>query len=147
MYSTPERSLIPEAPRELCRWLEWCFLSVAEDGFTSLYVNAPASGRRARSTYGFARVSPKAGEYFREQLRHVEARSADAAVSDGRQVHQRHILLTTCRGLGPSPTRSIATTRHPNLKRIQARPAYQLAQGGECPADADRPVPQKPDRY
>jgi glutathione S-transferase len=30
MYSTPERSLIPEPPREYAAWLEWCFFIVTE---------------------------------------------------------------------------------------------------------------------
>src|SRR3954463_6208923 len=38
MYSTPERSLIPEPPREYAAWLEWCFFIVAELDSTSLYV-------------------------------------------------------------------------------------------------------------
>ena len=38
MYSTPERSLIPEASREYAAWLEWCFFVVAELDSTSLYV-------------------------------------------------------------------------------------------------------------
>src|SRR5216683_181618 len=38
MYSMPERSLIPEAPREYAAWLEWCFFVIAELDSTSLYV-------------------------------------------------------------------------------------------------------------
>ena len=38
MYSTTERSLIPETTREYAAWLEWCFFIVAELDSTSLYV-------------------------------------------------------------------------------------------------------------
>src|SRR4029450_4517600 len=30
MYSTPERALIPQRPREYAAWLEWCFFIVTE---------------------------------------------------------------------------------------------------------------------
>ncbi len=72
-YSTPDRSLIPEAPREYAVWLEWCFFVVAELDSTSLYVMRRHRADALGPIYGIApEVVAKAGEYFREQLRHVE---------------------------------------------------------------------------
>src|SRR5258708_20072086 len=39
MYSTPERSLIPETPYEYAAWLEWCFFVVAALDSPRLYVS------------------------------------------------------------------------------------------------------------
>jgi glutathione S-transferase len=61
---------------KVANWLEWCFFITAELDSTSLYVM-----RRHRLNNGLAHIygeSPavvsQAGEYFRHQLRHVEAR-------------------------------------------------------------------------
>ena len=82
MYSTTERSLIPVTHREYAAWLEWCFFIVAELDSTSLYVmrrhSADALGP---STVVAPEVVAQAGEYFRQQLRHVEV-----ALADGRTV-------------------------------------------------------------
>jgi len=98
MYSTPERSLIPEPPREYAAWLEWCFFIVAELDSTSLYVMRRHRADALGPIYGIApEVVAKAGEYFRQQLRHVEV-----ALADGRQFlmgdkfTSADILLTTC---------------------------------------------------
>ena len=78
MYSTPERSLIPETPREYAAWLEWCFFVVAELDSTSLYVMRRHRADALGPIYGVApEVVAKAGEYFRAQLRHVEVALAD----------------------------------------------------------------------
>jgi glutathione S-transferase len=118
MYSTPERSLIPEAPREYAGWLEWCFF-------------APD-------------VVAKAGEYFRQQLRHVEV-----ALADGRQFlignkfTSADILLTTCLDWAIAYDVGICDNAHPYLERIQARPAYQAAKDANVPLTPFVPVPQK----
>ena len=77
-YSTPERSLIPEAPREYAVWLEWCFFVVAELDSTSLYVMRRHGA--LKHIYGEAPVAlESAAAYFATQLRHAEQ-----ALQDGR---------------------------------------------------------------
>ncbi len=114
MYSTPERSLVPETPREYAVWLEWCFFVIAELDSTSLYVMRRHRADALGPIYGVApEVVAKAGEYFREQLHHVEV-----ALADGRQFCSRPAWI------GPSLTASaFATTRTPisNVSR-PARP-------------------------
>src|SRR5438094_10659247 len=79
MYSTTERSLIPETTREYAAWLEWCFFIVAELDSTSLYVMRRHRADALGPIYGIApEVVAQAGEYFRQQLRHVEVALADA---------------------------------------------------------------------
>src|SRR5271167_4793674 len=97
-YSEPSKSLIPEGQREYAAWLEWCFFIVAELDSTSLYVMRRHGADTLGHIYGIApEVVAKAGEYFRQQLRHVEV-----AFSDGRQFlmgdnfTSADILLTTC---------------------------------------------------
>ena len=97
-YSTPARALIPEKQRDYAAWLEWCFFIVTELDSTSLYVMRRHSANALGPIYGIAPdVVAKAGEYFREQLRHVEA-----AFNDGRtylmgdHFTSADILLTTC---------------------------------------------------
>src|SRR3984893_16986911 len=80
-YATKENALIPEARREYAAWLEWCFFIVAELDSTSLYVMRRHRADALGPIYGVApEVVAKAGECFREQLRHVEV-----ALADGRQ--------------------------------------------------------------
>ena len=68
-YSTAERSLIPETPREYATWLEWCFFVVAELDSTSLYVMRRHRADALGPIYGVApEVVAKAGEYFREHF-------------------------------------------------------------------------------
>ncbi len=144
-YSTPERSLIPEAPREYAGWLEWCFFVVAELDSTSLYVMRRHRADALGPIYGIApEVVAKAGEYFREQLRHVEV-----ALSDGRQFlmgdkfTSADILLTTCLDWAIAYGVGICDNAHPYLERIQAREAYQLATGANVPLAPVVPVQQK----
>ena len=144
MYSTPERALSPETPREYGAWLEWCFFVVAELDSTSLYVMRRHRADALGPIYGVApEVVAKAGEYFREQLRHVEV-----ALADGRQFlmgdkfTSADILLTTCLDWAIAYGVGICDNAHPYLKRIQARPAYQLAKAANVPPAPIVPVPQ-----
>ena len=140
MYSTPERSLIPEAPREYAAWLEWCFFIVAELDSTSLYVMRRHRADALGPIYGVApEVVAKAGEYFRQQLRHVEV-----ALADGRQFlmgdkfTSADILLTTCLDWAIAYGVGICDNAQPYLERIQARAGLSARQDGECPAGAHR---------
>jgi glutathione S-transferase len=95
-YGTNERALIPEGRKDYAQWLEWCFFIVTELDSASLYVIR--RHRDLKHIYGDAPlVVMKAGEYFREQLRHVET-----ALNDGRhylvsdKFTSADMLLTTC---------------------------------------------------
>jgi glutathione S-transferase len=73
-YSKPDSSLVPDDPAEFARWLEWCFFIVSELDSTSLYVmRRHGTNQGLAHIYGAAPgVVEKAGEYFRQQLHHVE---------------------------------------------------------------------------
>ena len=140
MYSTPERALIPEAPREYAAWLEWCFFIVAELDSTSLYVMRRHRADALGPIYGIApEVAAKAGEYFRAA---VAPRRGGAggwpSVLDGRPVHQRRHPADHLPGMGHHLRR-----RH--LRQCAALPrgnpetaGLSARQGGERRAGADR---------
>src|SRR6185437_5296708 len=113
MYSTPERSLIPEGPREYAAWLEWCFFIVAELDSTSLYVmrrhraDALADGRQFLM-----------GDRFT---------SAD-------------ILLTTCLEWAIAYGVGICDNAQPYLDRIRKREAYQRAVAANTPMAPIKPL-------
>jgi len=88
--------------------------------------------------YGVApEVVAKAGEYFREQLRHVEV-----ALADGRQFlmgdkfSSADILLTTCLDWAIAYGVGICDNAHPYLKRISERPGYQRGTAANVPPAA-----------
>src|SRR5215203_640373 len=145
MYSTPERSLIPEAPREYAGWLEWCFFDVAELDSTSLYVMRRHRADALGPIYGVApEVVAKAGEYFRQQLRHVEVALADGRhFLMGDRFTSADILLTTCLDWAIAYDVAICDNAHPYLERIQAREAYQAAKEANVPLSPIVPVQQK----
>jgi glutathione S-transferase len=144
-YSSPGRELIPETQRDFAAWLEWCFFIVTELDSTSLYVMRRHSANALGPIYGIAPdVVAKAGEYFREQLRHVEV-----ALSDGRKYlmgdrfTSADILLTTCLEWAIAYGVGICDNAHPYLENIQQRPAYQLSQAANVPLAPITPV-QRP---
>ena len=126
-YSTTERALIPESQREYAAWLEWCFFIVTELDSTSLYVMRRHGAHALGHIYGVApEVVAKAGEYFREQLRHVEvALSDNRTYLMGDRFTSADILLTTCLEWAIAYGVGICDNAHPYLERIQARPGYQ----------------------
>jgi glutathione S-transferase len=145
IYSTPERSLVPKAPREHAAWLEWCFFVVAELDSASLYVMRRHRADALGPIYGVAlEVVTKAGEYFREQLCHVEV-----ALSDGREFlmgdrfTSADILLTTCLDWAIAYGVGICDNAHPYLERMQTRPAYHLAKTANVPLAPIVPAQQK----
>jgi glutathione S-transferase len=144
-YSSPGRVLIPEAQRDYAAWLEWCFFIVTELDSTSLYVMRRHSADALGPIYGIAPdVVAKAGEYFREQLRHVEV-----ALSDGRpflmgdRFTSADILLTTCLDWAIAYGVGICDVARPYLENIQRRPAYELAKAANVPMAPITPV-QRP---
>jgi glutathione S-transferase len=134
-YSTKENSLIPEARREYATWLEWCFFIVAELDSTSLYVMRRHGADALGHIYGVApEVVAKAGEYFREQLRHLEVALADGRrFLMGDRFTSADILLTTCLEWAIGYGVGICDNAHPYLARIQSRPAYLGAKAANRP--------------
>jgi glutathione S-transferase len=135
-YSTPERALIPEPQREYAAWLEWCFFIVTELDSTSLYVMRRHSAGALGHIYGVAPdVVAKAGEYFRQQLLHVETALADGrSYLMGDRFNSADILLTTCLEWAIAYGVGICDNAHPYLERIRKRPAYQRGQAANTPA-------------
>jgi glutathione S-transferase len=137
-YSTPEKALIPEPQREYAAWLEWSFFIVAELDSTSLYVMRRHSAAALGHIYGVAPdVVAKAGEYFRQQLRHVEAALADGRpYLMGDRFNSTDILLTTCLEWAIAYGVPICDSAYPYLDRITKRPAYQRGKAANVVAAA-----------
>ena len=127
-YGRPGHSLIPEEQSQQAKWLEWCFFIVTELDSTSLYVmRRHGTNKGLAHIYGEAPgVVSKAGEYFREQLRHVEV-----ALDDGRsylmgdQFTTADILLTTCLTWAIDYGVGISDIAIPYLERVESRAGYQ----------------------
>jgi glutathione S-transferase len=135
-YSTPDHALVPEEKSLQAKWLEWCFFIVAELDSTSLYVmRRHGTNNGLAHIYGEApAVVSQAGEYFRQQLRHV-----DLALLDGRtyllgdQFTTADIILTTCLTWAIDYGVGICDSAVPYLERTKSRPAYQLAAAANTP--------------
>ncbi|WP_407150416.1 glutathione S-transferase family protein [Bradyrhizobium sp. ORS 86] len=145
MYSTPERSLIPEAPRDYAAWLEWCFFIVAELDSTSLYVMRRHRADALGHIYGVApEVVAQAAEYFRGQLRHVEVALADdRQFLMGDRFSSADILLTTCLDWAIAYGVGICENAVPYLDRIQRREAYQRAVAANATATPPAAAPTR----
>jgi glutathione S-transferase len=127
-YSSPGRSLIPDDPHEFARWLEWCFFIVAELDSTSLYVMRRHGVKQGLAhIYGHAPdVVEKAGQYFRQQLRHVEAALADERrYLMGDRFTSADILLATCLVWAIDYGVGVCDNAMPYLERVTSRPAYE----------------------
>jgi len=135
MYSTPERSLIPESTHDYAAWLEWCFFVVAELDSTSLYVMRRHRADALGHIYGVApEVVAQAAEYFRSQLRHVEVALADGRpFLMGERFSSADILLTTCLDWAIAYGVGICENAMPYLERIQRRETYQRAVAANVP--------------
>lgn len=141
-YSTPDRALIPETQRDYAAWLEWCFFIVTELDSTSLYVMRRHGANALDPIYGIApEVVAKAGEYFREQLRHVEVALADGReFLMGERFTSADILLTTCLDWAIAYGVGICDNAQPYLARMQARPAYQQGKIANQPPAPGEPM-------
>ncbi len=124
-------ALVPDCPKLYAKWLEWCFFIVTELDSTSLYVmRRHGTNQGLAHIYGDApHVVAKAGEYFREQLRHV-----DVALSDGRdylmgtQFTTADILLTTCLTWAIDYGVGICDSAAPYLERVTSRAGYRAGE-------------------
>jgi glutathione S-transferase len=92
--------------------------------------------------YGIApEVVAKAGEYFREQLRHVEAALKDERTYlMGDHFTSADILLTTCLDWAIAYGVGICDNARPYLERIHRRQAYQLGTAANKPLAPITPV-------
>jgi glutathione S-transferase len=130
-HRTANGGLVPDCDRLYAKWLEWCFFIVTELDSTSLYVmRRHGTNKGLAHIYGEApQVVTKAGEYFREQLRHV-----DVALSDGReylmgsQFTTADILLTTCLTWAIDYSVGICDSAVPYLDRITSRAGYRAGE-------------------
>ena len=127
-YSNQPRLLHPNEPDKHARWLEWCFFIVAELDSTTLYV-IRRHGTNLSHLYGDApEVVAKAGEYFRQQLRHVETTLADGRpYLLGDQFTTADILLVTCLTWAIDYGVGICENAWPYLERLTSREAYRKA--------------------
>ena len=144
-YSTPARALIPEKQRDYAAWLEWCFFIVTELDSTSLYVMRRHSANALGPIYGIAPdVVAKAGEYFREQLRYVEAAFKDGCTYlMGDHFTSADILLTTCLDWAIAYGVGICDNAYPYLERIHKRDAYLRGTEANKPLAPITPVQAK----
>ena len=135
-YSTPDHALVPEEKSLQAKWLEWFFFIVAELDSTSLYVmRRHGTNNGLAHIYGEApAVVSQAGEYFRQQLRHVDlALSDDRTYLLGDQFTTADIILTTCLTWAIDYGVGICDSAVPYLERTKSRPAYQLAAAANTP--------------
>ena len=134
--------LVPDCPKLYAKWLEWCFFIVTELDSTSLYVMRRHSANALGPIYGVAPdVVAKAGEYFREQLRHVEVALGDGRTFlMGEQFTSADILLTTCLEWAIAYGVGICDNAHPYLERIQKRAGYQRGNDANVPPAPGEPV-------
>jgi glutathione S-transferase len=124
-------SLVPDCQKRYAKWLEWCFFIVTELDSTSLYVmRRHGTNKGLAHIYGEApQVVTKAGEYFCQQLRHV-----DVALSDGReylmgnQFTTADILLTTCLTWAIDYRVGICDSAVPYLERVTSRAGYRAGE-------------------
>ncbi|MDP3076427.1 glutathione S-transferase family protein [Bradyrhizobium sp.] len=125
-YSNHRCRLHPEQPDGYARWLEWCFFIVAELDATTLYV-IRRHGTNLGHLYADApEVVAAAGEYFRQQLRHVETALADGrSYLMGDEFTTADILLGTCLTWAIDYGVGICDNAVPYLQRVTSRESYR----------------------
>ena len=88
--------------------------------------------------------SHRPGEYFRQQLRHVEVTLADGRTFlMGDQFTSADILLTTCLDWAIAYGVGICDNAQPYLERIQKREAYKQAVAANVPVAPITPAAAK----
>jgi glutathione S-transferase len=127
-YSHRGCRLHPEEPGRYATWLEWCFFIIAELDATTLYV-IRRHGTNLGHLYADApEVVATAGEYFRQQLRHVETALADGRTYlMGDQFTTADILLGTCLTWAIDYKVGICDNAVPYLERLTSRDAYKVS--------------------
>jgi glutathione S-transferase len=132
-YGQDRNRLIPAAPRDRARCLEWCFFVISELDATSLYVL-----RRhvyLRHIYGDAPTANEAAAaYFQKQMRTVE-RTLDSEPHYilGDRFTAADILLSTCVTWAVRYGVSVSDRVLEYNARAQARPSYLQAVSTNTP--------------
>jgi glutathione S-transferase len=127
-YGTPDNALIPAAPVERARCLEWCFFLVSEIDATALYVMRRHVG--LPQIYGEAPVAVEAAAaYFTRQMRQVERTLADGRTFlMGERFTAPDILLSTCITWAIGYKIPVTESVRAFNERATARPAFKAAQ-------------------
>ena len=127
-YPGRDGTLVPQEMNRQARWLEWCFFITGELDATTLYV-IRRHGTNLGHIYGDApEVAAQAGEYFRQQLRHVEVALADGRkYLMGDQFTTADILLGSCLTWAIDYKVGICDGAAPYLERVTSREAYRSA--------------------
>jgi glutathione S-transferase len=127
-YSHRGRRLHPEEPDRYARWVEWCCFIVAELDATTLYVIRRHGTNLGHLYADSPEVVATAGEYFRQQLRHVETALADGRTYlMGDQFTTADILLGTCLTWAIDYKVGICDNAVPYLERLTSRNAYKVS--------------------
>src|SRR6202162_6671567 len=118
------------------------FFVVAGCGSPTLSVMRRHRADALGHIYGVAPdVVAKAGEYFRQQLHHVEVALADGRTYlMGDRFNSADILLTTCLEWAIAYGVGICDNAYPYLERIVARPGYQRGKAANIPAAPADPM-------
>lgn len=127
-YSQAGCRLIPEESDSYAKWLEWCFFIVAELDSTTLYVIRRHGTDLGHLYVDAPEVVAQAGEYFLNQLRHVEIALADGrSYLMGDLFTTADILLGTCLIWAIGYGVRIGGNAVPYLQRVTSREAYKSA--------------------
>jgi glutathione S-transferase len=132
-YGREDNRLVPAAPRDRARCLEWCFFVISELDATSLYVMRRHGD--LRHIYGEApQANEAAAAYFQKQMRTVE-RSLEAGPRFilGERFTAADILLSTCVSWATRYGVPVADSVLAYNDRAMARPSYARAQRTNAP--------------
>jgi glutathione S-transferase len=135
-YGQDHNRLVPTAPRDRARCLEWCFFVISELDATSLYVMRRHGD--LRHIYGEAPVANEAAAgYFQKQMRTVE-RALDAGPDYilGDRFTAADILLSTCITWAVRYAVPVSDPVLAYNARATARPSYAQAQRTNAPPPA-----------
>jgi glutathione S-transferase len=132
-YGHDRNRLVPIAPRDRARCLEWCFFVISELDATSLYVMRRHGD--LRHIYGDAPTANEAAAgYFQQQMRTVE-RALDAGPHYilGDRFTAADILLSTCITWAVRYGVPVSDLVLAYNARVTARPSYAQAQRTNTP--------------
>jgi glutathione S-transferase len=132
-YGQDHNRLVPTAPRDRARCLEWCFFVISELDATSLYVMRRHGD--LRHIYGEApSANEAAAAYFQKQMRAVErALEPGPHYILGDRFTAADILLSSCVTWAVRYGVPVADTVAAYNARATSRPSYAKAQQTNTP--------------
>jgi glutathione S-transferase len=132
-YGQDNNRLVPTAPRDRARCLEWCFFVISELDATSLYVMRRHGD--LRHIYGEApSANEAAAAYFQKQMRTVErALEPGPQYILGDRFTAADILLSTCVTWAVRYGVPVTDTVAAYNTRATSRPSYAKAQQTNTP--------------